>query len=85
MTNPFVALFEQPVETLTAGAYALLLMAALVSTWYVLGRNLLTLYDKYQNGWLALPPFGWALRAVGSLLILSVDLLLIAGIIHVMT
>lgn len=85
MTNPFIRLYEAPVEALAAGAYALVLLAFLVATWYVLGRNLLTLYQEYQNGWLVLPPFPWAVRAVGSLLVLAIDLLLLSGIIHVLT
>lgn len=84
-TNPFIRLYDAPVEALTAAAYAIVLLAALVATWYVLGRNLLTLYQDYQQGWLVLPPFSWALRVVGSLLILAIDLLLIAGIIHTLT
>ena len=83
--NPFIELFEQPVATLTAGAYALVLVAALVTTWYAAGRNALTLYDTYQNGWLVLPPVGWIARAVGLLLVAAIDLLLIAGIIYVVT
>jgi len=55
-TNPFIELFHDPVGSLTAVAYALVLLAALVATWYALGRNLLTLYGEYQNGWIALPP-----------------------------
>ncbi len=83
--NPFIELFEQPVETLTAGAYALVLLSALLATWYAAGRNALTLYDSYQNGWLVLPTIWWVARAVGLLLIVAIDLLLVAGIIYVVT
>ena len=84
-SNPFVRLFEAPIETLTASAYALLLFAALLLTWYALGRNVLTLYSDWQNGWIALPPMTYCARAAGVLIIVAVDLLLIAGIIHVLT
>lgn len=84
MPNPFIRLFEAPVESLTAGAYALLLVAALLTTWYAGGRNALTLYDTYQQGWLVLPTFWWTVRAVGMLLVVALDLLLVAGIIHVL-
>jgi len=82
--NPFIRLYEAPVETLTASAYALVLLGALLATWYAATRNLLTLIDTYQDGWLILPPFGWTLRVVGMLLVASLDLLLIAGIVHVL-
>lgn len=85
MTNPFVALYESPVETLTAGAYALVLLAFLVATWYAAGRNALTLYDDFQDGWLVLVPFWYTVRAVGMFLLGAIDLLLIAGIVQVLT
>jgi len=85
IANPFVRLFEAPVESLTAGAYALVLLAALVVSWYALGRNLLYLEDQWRDGWLVLVPFWYAARIVGALLIVAIDLLLIAGIIGVLT
>ena len=84
-TNPFIELFHDPVGSLTAVAYALVLLAALVATWYALGRNLLTLYSDYQNGWIALPPAAYTARVIGALLIVAIDLLLIAGIVGVLT
>jgi len=84
-TNPFIELFHDPVGSLTAVAYALVLLAALVATWYALGRNLLTLYSDYQNGWIALPPGPYTARVIGALLIVAIDLLLIAGIIGVLS
>ena len=83
--NPFVRLFEAPVESLTAGAYALVLLAALIASWYLAGRNLLYLHKQYQNGWLYLVPFWYMLRLTALVLVVAVDLLLIAGIIHVLT
>jgi hypothetical protein len=84
-TNPFVHVFASPVESLTAGAYALVLTAALVASWYALGRNLLYLAEQWQEGWLVLVPFWYAARVVGLLLLVALDLLLVAGIIGVLT
>jgi len=84
IANPFVRLYDAPVESLTAGAYALLLVAALVTSWYALGRNMLYLTERWRDGWLVLVPFWYMARVVGVLLIVAVDLLLIAGIIAVL-
>jgi len=85
IANPFVRLFEAPVEAMTAGAYALVLAAALAASWYALGRNLLYLTEQWQEGWLVLVPFWYAARVVGLLLLVALDLLLVAGIIGVLT
>lgn len=82
--NPFIRLFEMPVETLTSTAYALVLLAALVATWWAAGRNLLWLDRHWGSGWKYLPPFWPALRMIAVLIIAAVDLLLIAGIIGVL-
>lgn len=83
--NPFIALFEEPVRTLTALAYAWVLLGVLVLTWWAATRNALNLWDSYRDGWLYLPPPVWTLRAVGMCAIVAVDLLLLAGIVHVLT
>jgi len=83
MANPFVALFERPVATLTAAAYALVLMTAMLATWYAGSRNLLYLVDRWQDGWRLLVPFWYAVRVAGLLLVVAIDCLLIAGIIAV--
>jgi hypothetical protein len=83
--NPFIRLYEAPVESLTAGAYALVLVAALVASWYAAGRNLLYLQKQYQNGWRYLVPFWYMVRLTALVLVVAVDLLLVAGIIHVLT
>jgi len=85
IANPFIRVYEAPVESLTAGAYALVLVAALVTSWYALGRNALYLTERWRDGWLVLVPFWYAARIVGALLIVAIDLLLIAGIIGVLT
>ena len=84
-SNPFIRLYEAPVEALTDAAWVLVLAAALFATWYALGRNLLTIYQDFQDGWLALPPAGWTARVIGALVIIAIDLLLLAAIIHTLT
>ena len=81
-SNPFIRLLEAPVETLTATAYVLVLLAFLVLTWYALGRNILTLQADYRDGWYVLPPFVYVVRIAGALVIIAIDLLLIATIIY---
>jgi hypothetical protein len=83
--NPIIRVYQAPVESLTAGAYALVLVAALVASWYALGRNLLYLSERWQDGWLVLVPGWYAARVVGLLLLVALDLLLVAGIIGVLT
>lgn len=85
IANPFVALYENPVATLTAAAYALCLVAALVATWWAAGRNALYLSDQYQNGWKYLVPLWYTVRVIGMLVIAAVDLLLCAGIVYLLT
>jgi hypothetical protein len=83
--NPFIALFERPVATLTAGAYVLVLLGALLLSWWALGRNLLYLREQYQNNWRVLVPLWYAVRGASTLGLLALDLLLIGGIVHVVT
>ncbi len=83
--NPFISLFETPVATLTAAAYAVVLLAALVATLWALTRNYLWLEANYRAGWQLLPPLEYVLRTCGTLLIVAIDLLLIAGIIHTLS
>lgn len=83
--NPFISLFETPVATLTAAAYAVVLLAALVATVWASTRNYLWLETNYRAGWQLLPPWQYTLRVCGALVILAVDLLLVAGIVHVLT
>jgi hypothetical protein len=83
--NPFVELFRSPVATLTAAAYACLLLAGLVVTWWAAARNLVVLDDRWQDGWQLLVPLGYAVRLAAMAAILAIDLLLLAGIIYVLT
>ena len=82
--NPFVRLYDAPVETLTAAAYVAVLFGALVVTWWALGRNLLYLRDQYQNGWKYLIPFWYTVRVTAVAILVAVDLLLIGAIIYVL-
>jgi len=83
--NPVVRLYEAPVETLTAAAYALILAAALAATWWALSRNLLYLHANWQDGWLTLVPAEYTARVIVVCLLVAVDLALVAGIVHVLT
>lgn len=83
--NPFVSLFETPVETLTGFAYAIVLASMLIATWWALGRNLVVLVDQWQEGWQVLVPGAYAARVVTAALLIAIDALLLAGIIHVLT
>jgi len=80
--NPFIQLFEYPVATLTALAYVVVLLGALVGSWWALGRNLLYLRQRYQNGWKYLIPGMYALRVVATAVLVAIDLLLVAAILH---
>mgnify|MGYP006287475347 CR=1 FL=1 len=81
--NPFISLFEAPVETLTAGAYVVVLLGALTLSWWGLGRNILYLRNRFQTDWKYLVPFWYAARIGAVAALVAVDLLLIAAIIHV--
>lgn len=81
--NPFVHLFDAPVETLTAAAYVVVLIGALGASWYALGLNLLALREGWQDGWKYLIPLAYAARLVATTIVIAIDLLLIAAIIHV--
>jgi len=85
IANPFVRLFEAPAETLTAAAYACLLLGALMLTWWAAARNVVVLDDRWQDGWQLLVPLGYAVRLAAMAAIVAVDLLLVAGIIYVLT
>jgi len=82
-TNPFLELYQHPVDTLTAAAYVALLLGALVATWWALGRNLMYLDDQFQEGWLYLIPLRYTARLVATLGIVAVDLWILAAIIGV--
>jgi len=82
-SNPVIRLVEHPVASLADLGWAMVLLAALVATWWAAGRNLLWLDANWRDGWQALPPFWYAVRSVALLLVAAVDLWLIAGIVAV--
>lgn len=82
--NPFIHLYEAPVETLTAGAYVVVLLGALVGSWWALGRNLLFLREQFQNGWQLLVPFWYAVRVLAASALVAIDMLLLAAMIHIL-
>lgn len=81
--NPFIELYREPVAALTDAAWICVLLAALAATWWALGRNLLWLDKRWQQGWRYLPPFWTAVRMVAVLVVAAVDLWLVAGIVAV--
>ncbi|WP_395166341.1 hypothetical protein [Natrinema pallidum] len=88
--NPFIELYEAPIETLTLWAYLLFLLAALIATWYLLTRNLLEMYKRWvSETWSTntplYPPGTWLLRAVAIPIILAIDLFLIAAFVYFAT
>lgn len=84
MTNPFLRLVDSPVETLTDAGWVVVLLAALVATWWAAGRNALYLSEQYQDGWRYLVPFWYAVRVVGGLVIVAIDLWLLAAVVAVL-
>jgi len=82
-SNPFLELYQHPVDTLTAAAYVALLLGALVATWWAAGRNALALDRQWQEGWLLLIPFWPAVRIVAMFGILAADLWILAAIVGV--
>jgi hypothetical protein len=84
-SNPFLRLHEAPVETLTDAAFVLVLLAAMMTTWWAGGRNVLWLYTRFQSNWKYLPPWEYAVRSVVMLLVIALDLALLAAIIGVLS
>lgn len=83
--NPFIRFFEEPILASALLAYALVVVAALLATWYVLGRNCMTLYLRWDNEAWQTPPGSWAARAIAVPLILAVDLLLFGALVWILT
>lgn len=82
--NPILDFIESPVHGLADLGWALFLLAALVVTWWALGRNLLYLRQQYQTGWKYLVPLGYAGRVAAALVIVGVDAWLLAAIVAVL-
>ena len=83
--NPALRLVEAPAAALADLGWALILIAALVATWWAAGRNALYLSEQYQAGWQYLVPFWYAVRTIGMLLVLAVDAWLLAALVAVLT
>lgn len=84
MSNPFLRLYEAPVETLTDLGWVAILLALLTATWWAAGRNLLWLDEHYQEGWKYLITADYALRTIAMFVIVAADLWLIAAIVGVL-
>jgi len=84
-TNPILRLVESPVAALADLGWALILLAALVATWWAAGRNALHLSEQHQEGWRYLVPFWYAVRTIGMLLVLAVDAWLLAALVAVLS
>lgn len=82
--NPFLRLYDAPVQSLTDAAFVLVLLAALMATWWAGGRNALWLYTRYQSNWKYLPPWEYAARSVVMLLVIALDLALLAAIVGIL-
>lgn len=88
--NPFIRLYETPVESLTLAAYLLILVVALVWTWWLLTRNVLELYrqattETWAKNTPLYPPFKFVWRLATVPAIVAVDLFLLAAFIHFIT
>jgi hypothetical protein len=90
MSNPIYRLLQEPVLSLTDLAWVVVLLAAMAATWYAATRNVIWLREFYGQSpdgisWEYMPTFWWTVRAVGLLLILAVDLVLLAGILETLS
>lgn len=87
--NPFVRLFEAPVETLTLTGYALGLACLVFLTLGACWSNALTVkarWDHQRPGvWQYQPPASFLLRAAAIPLVLMVDVWALAAIIYLLT
>jgi hypothetical protein len=75
--NPFIRLFEAPVETLIVLGYALALLTLFTLTLAACWRNVVTVHVQWKkqrpHQWEYLPPAGWLLRVAAIPAILAVD------------
>lgn len=85
--NPFIALYEDPVATLTALAYALSLATLLVLTLAATYRNALWLYVRWDRQrpqeWEFVPPAWWLIRLAAIPAVLAIDAWALAALIWV--
>lgn len=83
--NPFIEFARDPVTVSALLAYALVVIAALLATTYVLTRNLMTLYTSWAKSAWTFPTAPWFGRAVAVPLILAVDALLFGALVWLVT
>ena len=83
--NPFIAFARDPVTVSALAAYALLVIAVLLATMYILTRNLMTLYTDWRDSAWTLPTGPWFARAVAVPVILAVDALLFGALVWIVT
>ena len=87
--NPFIALFEDPVATLAALGYVLLLVTLLVVTLAACWRNALTIRMQWHRDrptkWEYVPPVGWCLRVAAIPFILAIDAWALAALIWILS
>lgn len=94
MVNPFAELWADPVTTLAAIAYVLLLASVSVALAGLLWSSILWVRNaweyRYQSGkfgpqWELAPPMAVYARVAGVLFLGAVEALLIGGIAYVLT
>ena len=89
VVNPFVRLFEAPVETLTLAAYCLGLLALVWITLTTCWSNALTAYVQFEKQrptqWRYKPPIAWTVRVGSILLVLMLDVFAVAAFIDLTT
>lgn len=87
--NPFIELFRDPVATLAALGYALILITLLVWTLAICWRNAVTVkvrWERQRPGqWEYVPPLGFVVRVSAIPAILAVDALALAALIWLLT
>ncbi|PSP80179.1 hypothetical protein BRC81_03025 [Halobacteriales archaeon QS_1_68_20] len=85
LPNPFVELWRDPVATLAALGYVLLLVTLLVVTLAACWRNAVTVYVRWDRQrpqqWEYLPPAGWLLRVAAIPFVLAIDAWALAALV----
>lgn len=83
--NPFIELYQHPVEVLAALGYALLLVALLVATVAACCRNAVWLSVRWDRQrpqqWEYVPPIWWLVRLAAIPFILAIDAWALAALI----
>lgn len=90
VTNPFIALYDRPVETLTLAGYVLLLVFLTTGTLALLYNNILSLRAQWvgqRRRWAHpyAPPLTFQARVLSIPFVLFIDALLSAAIIYLVT